>query len=94
MLAVATHVARRDGLPEPVPITRVFPQVSESDENEWQEAVVRHLGLADWQRVVIEDELDVIGPIATQHLARPRRRLAGIDRERPAGGRRGRRAAR
>jgi hypothetical protein len=68
VLAIATHVARRDGLPEPVPITRVFPSVSESDEHEWQEAVVRHLGLRDWHRLVINDELDVIGPLAVPHL--------------------------
>ena len=32
VLAIATHVARRDGLSEPVPITRVFPAIAESDE--------------------------------------------------------------
>ncbi|HSB85444.1 MAG TPA: asparagine synthase C-terminal domain-containing protein [Ilumatobacteraceae bacterium] len=68
VLAVATHVARRDGLPEPVPITRVFPNVPESQEHEWQEAVVRHLGLRDWQRLIIEDDFDVVGPHAVPHL--------------------------
>jgi Asparagine synthase len=68
VLAVATHVARRDGLPEPVPITRVFPDVPESGEDEWQETVVRHLQLRDWHRVQIHDELDVIGPLAARHL--------------------------
>ncbi len=68
VLAVAAHVARRDGLAEPVPITRVFPKVSASDEHEWQEAVIRHLGLSDWHRLVINDELDVIGPLAAPHL--------------------------
>jgi asparagine synthetase B (glutamine-hydrolysing) len=68
VLAVATHVARRDGLPEPVPITRVFPNVSEAEESRWQERVVRHLRLRDWHRVVIDDELDVLGPIATARL--------------------------
>jgi asparagine synthetase B (glutamine-hydrolysing) len=68
VLAIATHVARRDGLPEPVPITRVFPSVAESHEEDWQEIVVRHLGLSDWQRLVINDELDVIGPLAVPHL--------------------------
>jgi asparagine synthase (glutamine-hydrolysing) len=68
VLAIATHVARRDGLSEPIPITRVFPTVPEADEREWQEGVVRHLGLRDWHRVVIHDELDVVGPIAREHL--------------------------
>jgi asparagine synthase (glutamine-hydrolysing) len=68
VLAVATHVARRDGLPEPVPITRVFVGAPDAQESEWQELVVRHLQLEDWQRLYFEDELDVIGPIAAQHL--------------------------
>lgn len=68
VLAVATHVARRERLPEPIPITRVFPGVSEAEERDWQEAVVRHLRLEDWHRVVIHDELDVIGPLAAPYL--------------------------
>jgi asparagine synthase (glutamine-hydrolysing) len=68
VLAVATHVARRDGLPEPLPITRVFPGVPAAEETEWQEAVVGHLGLREWQRVPIGDELDLLGPLATARL--------------------------
>ena len=68
VLAVATHVARRDGLAEPVPITTVFPGVDDADESTWQELVVRHLELRDWQRIMIHDELDVIGPLAASHL--------------------------
>ncbi len=69
-LAIATYVARRDGLPEPVPITKVFPDVAEAEERDWQELVVRHLGLNDWQRIVIDDELDVVGTLAAEHLVR------------------------
>jgi asparagine synthase (glutamine-hydrolysing) len=68
VLAVATHVARRDGLPEPVPIMRVFPGITEAEEGAWQERVVRHLGLGDWHRVVLHDEVDVIGPLARARL--------------------------
>jgi hypothetical protein len=68
VLAVATHVARRDGLPLPVPITRVFPRAPASEESEWQETVIRHLGLDEWQRVTIDDELDLVGPRAQEHL--------------------------
>jgi hypothetical protein len=68
VLAIAVHVARRDGLPEPVAMTRVFPEVGEAAEREWQETVVRHLGLRDWHRTVIHDELDVVGPLAAEHL--------------------------
>src|SRR5699024_7618158 len=70
VLAVATHVARRDGLPEPVPITRVFADVPESEEGEWQELVIRHLGLTEWQRLHLTDELDLLGPLARPNLER------------------------
>lgn len=68
VLAIATAVARREGLPEPIPITRVFPRVPAADEAEWQESVVRHLRLRDWERLVFEDELDLVGPVATAGL--------------------------
>jgi asparagine synthase (glutamine-hydrolysing) len=68
VLAIATHVARRDGLPDPVPITKVYPDVVDADESRWQEQVIRYLGLQDWQRVVIHDELDLVGPVARDRL--------------------------
>ena len=68
VLAVATHVARRDGLPEPIPVTKIFPGVPEAGESEWQETVVRHLRLNDWERIFIDDELDLVGPLAQENL--------------------------
>lgn len=68
VLAVATHVARREGLPEPVPVTRVYPEVPASEEREWQELVLRQLGVAEWVREEITDEMDVVGPMATRQL--------------------------
>ena len=68
VLAVAVHVARREGLAEPIPITKVFPDVPTTEEQSWQERVIDHLGLDDWQRVVIHDELDLLGPLATANL--------------------------
>lgn len=70
MLAVATTLARREGLAAPVPITIRFPGVTDSDESRWQELVVRHLGVEDWVRLDIDDELDYLGPRATQLLRR------------------------
>ncbi len=70
VLAIATHVARREGLPEPVPITRRFPGITEAEESEWQERVVHHLGLQDWHRITLHDEVDAVGPLATARLAR------------------------
>jgi asparagine synthase (glutamine-hydrolysing) len=65
VLAVATHVARREGLPDPVPISRAFPGVVAAEEDHWQELVVRHLGLREWHRIQLGDELDLVGPLAT-----------------------------
>ncbi|WP_154795467.1 asparagine synthase C-terminal domain-containing protein [Occultella kanbiaonis] len=65
VLAVATDLARRKGLPDPVPVTRVYPDLPESDETEWQELVVSHLRIENWLRLEFtEDETDLIGPAA------------------------------
>ena len=52
------------GLPLPIPATMVFPGMTEAGEDQWQEMVIRHLSLPDWQRLRLNDELDLIGPIA------------------------------
>ncbi len=70
ILAAATHAARRHGLPLPVPVTNRFPSSPDTDESEWQEMVIDHLGLEDWVRVDLSDELDVIGPLAGPVLRR------------------------
>lgn len=70
LLALATDVARREQLPLPVPVTMRFPGVDEADETEWQEMVVRHLGLSDWVRLEFDDELDYVGPWAQRVLRR------------------------
>ncbi len=68
VLAAAAHVARREGLAPPIPATNRFAGVPQADETRWQEQVVAHLGLADWQRVELTDELDAIGPYAQRLL--------------------------
>jgi asparagine synthetase B (glutamine-hydrolysing) len=70
ILALATHVARRDGLPLPVPATNRFMDVPLSEESDWQEQVVAHLGLDDWIVLQHTDELDCLGPVATSVLRR------------------------
>ncbi|HYA10027.1 MAG TPA: asparagine synthase-related protein, partial [Gaiellaceae bacterium] len=60
VLAVAADVARRDGLPLPIPATALFPGSAESDESDWQEQVVRGLGLDDWLRVDVDDGFDCV----------------------------------
>ncbi|HEY2437667.1 MAG TPA: asparagine synthase-related protein [Solirubrobacteraceae bacterium] len=70
VLAIATDVARRHGLPLPVPATNRFPGRPETDESGWQELVVAHLGIADWVRLDWGDELDIVGPYARLALRR------------------------
>jgi hypothetical protein len=70
LLAVAAHVAWRDGLEPPVAATHRFPEVAESHERDWQELVIAHLGIADWELLHCGDELDVVGPVATTALRR------------------------
>ena len=68
VLAVAVHVARREGLPVPVPATLRFPGVEEADETDWQSRVIHSARLDDWERLEVRDELSVIGPVAANAL--------------------------
>lgn len=70
VLALATHVARREGLPAPIPATNRFPGLAQAEESSWQELTVNHLGLQDWVRLDWRDELDIVGPIAAKVLER------------------------
>lgn len=70
VLAVATHVARREGLELPVPFTRRFPHEPMADEAAWQELVIEHLCLPNWERAELTDELDLIGERAQESLRR------------------------
>ena len=71
VLALAAMVARREGLALPVPVTYRCVNAPGSQEDQWQEQVVGHLGLTDWERITVVDELDCVGPAAravlTQH---------------------------
>jgi asparagine synthase (glutamine-hydrolysing) len=66
--------------------------VEESREDEWQEEVVRHLGVEDWERLDLSDELDLIGPVAAPSLLRhglvwpPLAHTHGIEWARARGG--------
>ncbi|MGN0065018.1 MAG: asparagine synthase-related protein [Nocardioides sp.] len=68
VLAVATRVARREGLQDPVPLTELYPGVPESDESSWQQLVVDHLGLREWLRLEFPDGNDLLGPDALDSL--------------------------
>jgi len=68
VLAVASHVARREALELPVAATLRFPGRPEADESSWQERVIGRVPVTDWQRLDVESELSVVGPVATTVL--------------------------
>ena len=51
-------------------MTHRFPDAPETHEQEWQELVVAHLELGDWERVESRAEFDVVGPVAAEVLHR------------------------
>lgn len=70
VLAVATLLARRQGLPAPVPITWRFADAPATEEAHWQESVIRALAVQDWVRLPVLDELELLGPVAAPALVR------------------------
>lgn len=70
VLSAAVAAARREGLPLPVPLTVRVRGDAAAEERRWQELVVRHLGLEEWERVELDDEFDCVGPLAQDVLRR------------------------
>jgi asparagine synthetase B (glutamine-hydrolysing) len=69
ILALATHVARRHGLDDPIPVTQRYPHAGTS-EDAWQETTVRHLGLREWQVLQLTTELDALDGLGAEALRR------------------------
>lgn len=69
-LTLSVRAAERHGLDPPVPITYRFPGHPEASEKDYQQAVVGHLGLDDWIRIDIDDELDCVGDWARDAVAK------------------------
>jgi len=70
ILALAARLARREGLDPPVAATHRFPGVAGTDEDDWQELVIRHIGIEDWEILRMGDALDAVGPVAIAAVAR------------------------
>lgn len=70
LLATALRVSRRDGLAEPIALTARWPGDARANEDDWQELVVRGLGLTNWEIIEPRDDLDLLGPVATSALRR------------------------
>jgi asparagine synthetase B (glutamine-hydrolysing) len=69
VLAAAVAAARRDQLPEPIPVTLRFPAAPDSEESQWQERMVAFLALREWVRIEMAGGLDMIGDVARRLLA-------------------------
>lgn len=67
LLAVASELAAREGLDQPVAVTLRYPGDADAEESAWQHLVIRHLragGLRpEWTCRDVETETDLIGPI-------------------------------
>lgn len=69
VLAAATRVARRSGHRDPVPVTTRYVRARGGGRDvEAQEQLIAHLGLRDWERVFVDDELELAGPYARRAL--------------------------
>ena len=68
ILALATDVARRHGLPLPLPVIMRFPGAPDTDETAWQKIVLEHLGLPEAEVLELREELDLLGPAAIEIL--------------------------
>lgn len=68
VLAAATSLARREGVPLPIPASNVFRSAEAANEGSYQEMLIRHLGLTEWLRLEHDQELDLIGPYAQRVL--------------------------
>lgn len=69
LLAYSTLLARRHGLDDPIPVTLRSDAHPRTWEGDFQEMMVRHLGLSSWE-IVPMTELDALGPIARGTLTR------------------------
>jgi hypothetical protein len=68
LLAVATAVARREGLPAPIACSFRYEGEPSTDESSWQELVIRHLGVEHWERLSVGERYDMVGDLAQQFL--------------------------
>jgi asparagine synthetase B (glutamine-hydrolysing) len=70
LLAAAVECSRRHGLEPAIPITYRNAAAPEMEEDAWQQLVIEHFGVTDWERVEGRDELDFLGPIARAAVTR------------------------
>jgi asparagine synthetase B (glutamine-hydrolysing) len=70
VFAAAVRAARESDGPLPLPVTVLCRGIPEADETEWQDAVLRGLGISDRLVLTVDAELDLIEPRAMGLLER------------------------
>jgi hypothetical protein len=70
VLAVAVDAARRHGLAPPLPVTFRWSHAPEADESAWQQLVIDHLGITEWEIVDASPYLDSVGETSARVLER------------------------
>ena len=68
LLALLVAVANEEGLAQPIPVTARWDDDEASDESEWQEEVIRQIGVEDWEILRPGNDLDLLGHEAKQVL--------------------------
>jgi Asparagine synthase len=70
VLAVAMRLAKREGLSPPIAVTLRYPGDHDAHEDHWQELAIRHLRVADWEKIPAASSADLLGPVARESLRR------------------------
>jgi asparagine synthase (glutamine-hydrolysing) len=70
VLAVATHVARREGLPDPIPVTVIHEKSPHANEVSWQDMVLKHLSIKERVVLTFDGEQTLLSRVARSALAR------------------------
>ena len=70
ILAAAVHAARSSGDDDPIPVILRYPGDPAAEETDWQELVLKHLGLKNQRVVEIRTEERLLGVPATRAMLR------------------------
>ncbi len=70
IIAAAQAACRAANHDDPIPLTYRYPLQPETDESDYQDAVLTHLGLGVGHRISITSEFDLLGPVAQRCMER------------------------
>ena len=70
LLAAAAGLAHVEGFEPPIAVTVRWLDDKDSDERDWQEMVIRAIGVTEWETLEPGTDLDLLGPVACDALLR------------------------